>query len=134
MSKGDAVSRAEESNQAVTCASCLAQNEAGESFCRECGAPVGPMTNLDPFQAIQTQGFLFRKSLEGRPKLIVLIGVWILHLPVLVVGLGVAIRLFLNLRSRVEWVFIFAMCGLAYYAFVVLYRITRNYFTLDKKR
>lgn len=92
------------------------------------------MTNLDPFQAIQTQGFLLRKSLEGRPKLIVLLGVWILHLPVLVIGLFVAVHMFLNLRSRAEFVFIFAMAGLAYYAFIVLYRITKNYLTSSKKR
>lgn len=128
------MSHADESNEMVTCASCLAQNEAGESFCRECGAPVGPMTNLDPFQSIQTQGFLFRKSLEGKPKLIVLIGVWILHLPVLVVSVGVAVNLLINLRSRAEFVFIFAMCGLAYYAFIVLYRITKNYLTGGKKK
>jgi hypothetical protein len=91
------------------------------------------MTNLDPIKAIQTEGFLFRKALEGKPKLIVLLGMWILHLPVLVVGIGVAVYLLLNLRSRSEFVFIFAMGGLSYYAFVVLYRVTKNYLTINGK-
>lgn len=92
------------------------------------------MTNLDPVQAIQTEGFLFRKALESRPKLIVLLGIWILHLPVLVVGIGVAVYLLLHLQRPSDFVFIFAMSGLAYYAFVVLYRITKNYFTMSKKK
>ena len=92
------------------------------------------MTNLDPIQTIQTEGFLLRKALSGRPRLIVVLGIWILHLPVLVVGIGVTIHLLLNLRGASDFVFILVMSGLSYYAFVVLYRITKNYLTIGKKK
>ena len=117
---------------AILCVSCLTENRQGEAFCRKCGAPVGAMTNLNPVQTIQTDGFLLRKALEGRPKPVVFLGVWILHLPVLVVGVGMVIYLLINFSELADLVFILAMAGLSCFAFIVLYRITRNYFTANK--
>lgn len=128
------MSRSDKSDRTLTCPSCLTPYLGSESFCSRCGAPIGPMTNLDPIKAIQTEGFLFRKALEGRPKPIVLLGVWILHLPVLVIGVATAVYMWLNLRSLSELVFVFALAGLSYYAFVVLYRITKNYLTANRKK
>jgi hypothetical protein len=128
------VNQSRKVDRTITCPSCLAQNRGVESFCHQCGSPVGPMTNLDPIQTIQTEGFLLRKALAGRPRLIVVLGIWILHLPVLVVGIGVTIHLLLNLRGASDFVFILVMSGLSYYAFVVLYRITKNYSTIGKKK
>ena len=112
----------------------MAQNRTSESVCHECGAPLGTLSNLDPVQVIQTEGFLLRKSLKGRPKPIVLLGVWILHLPILVVGVGAAVYLLVNFRGIADFVFILAMSGLAYYAFLVLYRITKNYLMVGGKK
>jgi hypothetical protein len=128
------VNQSSKAERTITCPSCLARNRGVESFCHECGAPVGAMTNLDPIQTIQTQGFLLRKALVGRPRPIVLLSIWILHLPVLIVGVGVTIHLLLNLRGASDFVFILVMSGLSYYAFVVLYRITKNYLTIGRKK
>ena len=116
-----------------TCLSCLTVNKGSASFCDKCGAPVSATATVDPVQTIQTEGFLLRKSLEGRPKLIVLLGIWILHLPVLVVCAGSAIYLLFDLRGSAELVFVLAFAALACYAFIVLYRITKNYLTAGKK-
>lgn len=128
------MSRSRESERTTTCPSCLKPSAETESFCAECGAPLGDFTNLDPLQTIHTQGFLFRKALEGRPKPIVLAGVWILHLPLLVASIAIALYILLNLRRRSEYIFFFALAGLAYYAFVVLYRITRNYIMAESEK
>ena len=88
---------------------------------------------LDPHQAIKAEAFLFRKALEGRPRLIVLLGVWILHLPVLMFSVGFAIYLLLNGRGFSNFIFFWALVGLSYIAFVILYRITQNYLTIRKK-
>ncbi|MDQ3820267.1 MAG: hypothetical protein M3362_21655, partial [Acidobacteriota bacterium] len=75
--------RRTDGGEEAVCFRCLAVNSGAEAFCRECGAPVGGSATLDPVQTIRAQGFMYRRALEGRPKLIVLVGVWILHLPVL---------------------------------------------------
>ena len=120
-------------DETITCISCLAENRRFEAFCHKCGAPVGTTATLAPLQTIQTEGLLLRKALEGRPKLIVLLGVWILHLPVLVCGVGFAIYFILNQRGFVGFLFFWAMVGLSFFASVVLYRITKNYLTIPKR-
>lgn len=122
-----------ESDETITCVSCLTQNSQADAACRKCGYPIGATANLDPLQTIQTEGLLLRKALEGRPKLIVLLGVWILFLPVLVVGAGGALYFVMNPRSYSDVIFFGALLGLSYIAFLVLYRITRNYLTIPKR-
>jgi hypothetical protein len=70
---------------------------------------------------------MLQKALEGRPKFIVLLGIWILHLPVLVAGVAVVIDLMINVKEGADIVFMAIFTGLSYFAFIVLYRITRNY-------
>jgi hypothetical protein len=121
-----------ERDKKITCVSCLAQNGPFDTFCHECGAPIGRTATLDPIQTIQTEGFLFRKALEGRPKVTVLMGVWILHLPVLLGGVGGAIYIIRYQRGLAAFVFFWALVALSCFAFIVLYRITKNYLTLPK--
>ena len=88
---------------------------------------------LDPIQSINTQGFLFRKALEGRPKPIVLAGLWLIFFPTLLVSLYAATRLILNRTGFADFFFFWVFVGLAYVAFVILYRVTRNYLTARRK-
>lgn len=111
----------------IICPSCLAPNERFAQRCRSCGAPIGTTATLDPIQSISTQGFVFRKALEGRPKPIVLAGLWLMFFPVLLGSLYAATYLMLHRTSFAEFFFFWAFVGLAYVAFVVLYRVTRNY-------
>ena len=122
-----------ESDETITCVSCMTQNRQEDAFCQKCGYPIGATANLDPLQTIQTEGLLLRKALEGRPKPIVLLGVWILFLPVLLVGAGGAIYFVMNPRGYADVIFFGALLGLAYLAFIVLYRVTKNYLTIPKR-
>jgi len=83
---------------------------------------------------IQAEGFLFRKALSGRPKLVVLVGVWIIFFPVLAGGIYTAVRLILNQTGFVYFFFFWVTVGFIYIAAVVLYRITKNYLTIPNKR
>jgi hypothetical protein len=122
------------SNETATCISCLAQISGSEAFCHACGAPVGTTATLDPLQTIQAEGFLFRRALEGRPKPIVLACVWILHLPVFVGGVFAAFYALIYTEVYSGFVFfLFLMC-LASLALAILYRVTKNYLTIPKKR
>ena len=119
--------------ETLTCVSCAAQNRLADTFCHQCGAPISTTATLDPLNTIRINGFLLNKALEGRPKLIVLLGIWILHLPVLVIGIGGAIYYVLNRKRFSDVLFFWALLGLAYVAFVILYRVTKNYLTIPKK-
>lgn len=125
--------RTTNNGETITCVSCLAQNEQFTAFCRQCGAPISATATVDPLQTIQAEGFLLRKALEGRPKPIVFLGIWILYLPVLGAGVGIAIYMILNGRGWANFIFFWAGMGLASFAFVVLYRATKNYLTMRKR-
>lgn len=73
------------------------------------------------------EGFLFRKAVEGRPKPIVLIGIWIIFFPVLILSLYCATQLILNRARALDFFFFWAFIGFVYVASVVLYRVTKNY-------
>jgi hypothetical protein len=108
-------------------------NSRSAEFCRKCGYPIGKVATLDPVQSIQTQGLLFRKATEGRPKRIVLIGIWLCFLPGLVAGVYAAFRLILNPKGFSDFFFFWAAVGLCYIAFIILYRTTKNYITIPEK-
>ena len=95
---------------------------------------MGAVATIDPMQTIQAEGFLFRKATEGRPKPIVLLGIWIIFLPVFGVGVYFAIQLVVNRKNFSDFCFFWGAIGLAYVGFVVLYRTTRNFITLPDKR
>jgi len=121
--------KSETNTDEIICPSCLTPNASFASFCDNCGAPIGTTATLDPIQSINTQGFLFRKALEGRPKPIVLAGLWLIFFPALLGSLYAATHLILNRTRFADFFFFWVFVGVAYVAFVILYRVTRNYLT-----
>ena len=122
------------SDETITCPSCQALNNRRAEFCHKCGAPLGPVATLDPMQTIQAEGFLLRKATEGRPSRIVLIGIWIVFLPCLVGTVYSAIRLLFGERGSFGFFFFWGSIGLSIIAFMILYRVTKNYLTIPKKQ
>jgi hypothetical protein len=121
------------SKEEILCPSCATPNGPFETFCQSCGSPIGATAGLDPIHSISTQGFLFRKAVEGRPKPIVLAGIWIMFFPVLLVSIYGAIRMALNRSGVSDFIFFWAFVGLAYASLVILYRVTKNYLTGPKE-
>ena len=117
----------------TTCPSCQTVNPEFEAFCQKCGAPIGRTATLDPMNVIQAEGHLFRKAIEGRPKPIVLIGIWVAFFPALVGSAGIALVLVVKHENRADFVFFWCFVGLSYMSFVILYRVTRNYLTIPAK-
>ncbi|HWP52843.1 MAG TPA: hypothetical protein VN476_01850 [Pyrinomonadaceae bacterium] len=125
--------KSEANTDEIICPSCLTPNASFASFCDSCGAPIGTTATLDPIQSINTQGFLFRKALEGRPKPIVLAGLWLIFFPALLCSLYAATSLVLNRTRFADFFFFWVFVGFAYVAFVILYRVTRNYLTARRE-
>ncbi len=78
---------------------------------------------------IEAEGFLFRKALDRPPSLIIVIGIWILFMPAGVASALLAIYLILNQQGLANFVFFWAFVAVSYIAFVILYRITKNFVT-----
>ncbi len=115
----------DELSETIICAACSYENPLGADFCEECGSPVSATANLDPIHLIRSQGLLYRKAALGRPKLIALIGMWILLLPgivmipvlVLATGLSGQIIWFYPVFEMLMWVV----------GVVILFRATANF-------
>jgi hypothetical protein len=121
------------SDQQITCPSCQALVDARESFCRECGAPITTTATLDPMGSIHAQGFMLRKAVDGPPKPIVLIGIWIVFLPALAVSVYMAVSLITQQHGLASFVFFWVSVGLAYVSFRILFQVTKNYFSPPRK-
>jgi hypothetical protein len=126
-----------QTNESIICPSCQAVNRRFEAFCRQCGAPIGATATLDPLNVIRAETQLYDKVLESRPKLIVVIGVWLLFFPILLVCLPGAIFLLIEHSSAIGFVAFWFGIILSVVAVVMLYRTTKNYLSpsnLPKKR
>jgi hypothetical protein len=75
------------------CISCLAPNFSDAHFCEKCGAPLDSYAATAPFEQIFAQGHAFRSATTGKPKLVVMIGMWLLFLPSILI-LFVQFRLY----------------------------------------
>ncbi|WP_131990057.1 zinc finger Ran-binding domain-containing protein [Chthoniobacter flavus] len=109
------------SPEGVVCPKCLFSNSATAAFCAACGAPIGMVANVDPLQHIYAEGFGYRSAVDGPPKLIILIGMWLLFGPLAVGAVSMIIAGGRELLSTIPWIAMF-LCSIA-----VLYRVTRNY-------
>ena len=64
------------------CISCLHPNPEEIHFCEKCGAPLDSYASTAPFEQIYSQGHVFRATTHGRPRFIVVLGVWLIFFPV----------------------------------------------------
>src|SRR5215510_6429799 len=114
-------------NPDVRCATCQTLNGRFESFCRNCGSPISATATLTPVSIVQTEGLLFRKALDYPPGPIVLIGIWLLFLPMFVFGVYLAISVIFTQHGLLGFFSFWMLVGMSYIAFMFLYRFTKKY-------
>jgi len=116
----------------LTCPACQARNDRLAIFCHECGAAIGTTATLDPIASIHPQGFLTRKTLDRRPKPIVLIGTWISFLPAFLVSAGFATFAVIDRGGFGEFFVFWTALGVMCLSLAFLYRVTRNFLSPRK--
>ena len=118
------------------CPSCAAVIGPNEIFCPKCSGPASLLSTTDPIQRIQTEGFIYRRAVEGRPKPVVVIGVWLLFFPLLVMGvIGMVGLIVIGAGTGTAGFVIFLLsAAAAYCGFAMIYRVTRNYFKYGKDK
>lgn len=107
------------------CPACLAELTEGCGFCPKCAAPVSPTAAMAPFERIFAEGFIYRRAVAQPRKLIVVIGAWLVFLPLFLSGvIMVGWELIYgntNAIYRLEGIFLAIIGGMG------LYHVTRNY-------
>ena len=113
----------------LLCTSCLFPNVPGTPFCKRCGAAIDFISTIGPLEHIYAEGHAYRQAVEGRPKPIILVGMWLLFLPSL---LGALVIMFSGRHAG--FLFFFLGGGLAWICVTMLYRVTKNFIRRQPQR
>src|SRR5687768_156092 len=111
----------------VVCMSCMTPNDNSDKVCQNCRASLSENSSLDPMQTIQNEGALLRKAVSARPKLIVLLGTWILFVPWIITTIFIEIQILANWDGLPSMVFFLIGVVLFLAAVIIIYKVTRNY-------
>ncbi|MGI8786309.1 MAG: hypothetical protein ACR2HG_00925 [Pyrinomonadaceae bacterium] len=134
MENSDTETRGDFNKGSVLCLSCMKENDDGAIFCKYCNAPLSLTNNPDPLQRLATEGAIYSKAVEGKPKLIVLIGVWVIFFPVLVFSVPMAISIAVGGESgSSSFLMFWLMIISAFFSATMIYKVTKNYFKGDTK-
>jgi len=116
-------------SEAAICPFCLFPNLPEREWCKQCGTPFNTSV-MGPFEAALAEGFVYRGIVRGRPKPIVLITMWVLCLPLVIVGACMILAGFLL------GVLPIILFGLVYIAIPgsILFQVTRNFTTIPKPK
>ena len=106
---------------------CLTPNDASENFCQNCHAAIGDINSLDPVQSIRDEGFLLRKAASGQPRLIVVVGTWILFLPAVIAAIALEISVISNWDGWLSYIIFLVTLAVLIMAVLMLYHVTKNY-------
>ena len=64
------------------CHNCLAQLPPNAHYCRKCNTPASAYAAWDPLMQIESRGDTYCKASSGKPRLISVIGIWLIFGPI----------------------------------------------------
>lgn len=116
------------------CTYCLFPNLPEAPWCKRCGASMTYASIVGPVDAAEVSGFMWRGALRGHPKPFVFVAIWILFFPSLLLNLLMA---FASLMGRfgggLGFVLFWHAVAFAAVAYVMLYRVTRNFLAVPEQ-
>lgn len=115
----------------ISCPNCSAVNNDLAEFCYNCNLKFG--ANLDPMGIIYDEGALLRKAAHNKPKLIVLIGTWLIFLPILLSAIALGIEMAMTGEDASGFIFFWLSAAVAFFSIFFIYQVTNNYFTMKQK-
>ncbi len=107
------------------CPACLAELTAGCGFCPQCAAPVTPTVAISPFERIFSEGYIYRQAVAAPRKLIVVIGIWLVFLPVFLSGVMMLVRH--AFFREMPMLHVFGAVFATLIGGLGLFQVTRNY-------
>ena len=125
------------SDEKIVCTSCHAHNTPAAVFCRRCGAPISFISTIGPMETLYAEGFAYRQALQGRPKFVVVLGIWLVFFPAFlgfVGGMFLILGGFIVIGGPAAFIFFALFAGLSAICAVMIYRVTRNFLTIPKRQ
>src|SRR6185295_18321067 len=118
----------------ITCPSCQTVNDQLEVFCRECGTPLVRPTRFASLDVVQAEDPVRPKVRPRRPRLVVVLGLWLLGFPILVLNVIPVLMVVADPDYRNPSTFMPFWLGVAIVCLIVfaLYRVTKNYLTIPQ--
>ncbi len=113
-----------EGEEKLLCCCCMFPNESSVYFCSNCGAPLGWFSTIGPFESVFSEGYIVRRAIENPHSALILIGVWLIFLPLLLYS---PVLFFAREMSNPVLGAILFLLSTA-----ILYKVTRNYFKASK--
>jgi hypothetical protein len=123
-----------ENENLILCPSCGTTIDPRFARCPSCNFAIGTSAGLDPVGSIHDEGRMWVKATEvKRPKPIVVIGVWLIFLPMLVGSAAVALNILTegSGSGAAQFVFFWIGVGLSILSLVFLIKMTGNYLRKD---
>ena len=125
----------EEPENSILCPSCCKSSPEDADFCRHCRSPISSYAATGPFESIFAEGAAYREAINKPRKPIMLIGIWLIFLPISFLGLPALYTLFsLESFSQLKsldsefWITDFIPVFGSLFAIYVLFVTTKNYF------
>lgn len=63
------------------CPHCVEPLGPLDRFCPNCSAPASALVSMDPMGRIYTTGWAYRQAVAGKPRLMALVGMWLIFCP-----------------------------------------------------
>jgi Double zinc ribbon len=114
--------------EAELCTACLFPNLPESKWCKRCGAPMSSSVMFLMPDAARAVGFVYRRAVETRPKLVVVFGIWLHFFPTFVVNSLTILGMFGRGRGFLGLAAYLVAVGGTVISASMLYRVTRNYF------
>lgn len=118
--------------ETFACFSCMRPNEYYRKICKFCNAPISQTSSSDPLQMAYGEGMAYRKAAEGKPKLLVVVGVWIIFFPTFIIAAFSVLDTVMYGAGTMGLVLFWVMLVVGGFCSVMLYRVTRNYFAMEE--
>jgi len=112
--------------ECMVCPSCLNQNPFHVDYCEDCGAPLSPTVNFDPYKRIASQGWLYRTASSEARRRITVIGMWLIFGPM--IGAILSFAYLIDYKNSKSWLVLVGLLVLCAIPAIILFKTTRNYF------
>ena len=117
-------------DERIVCPHCIQPIGRFDHFCPHCGGPVTAHASIDPLGQVYAAGHGYRSATSGRPRFVVLLGMWLIFGPQLAVFLYVLCALCCGPRGDVTAGGILGLAvvfGLGALYAAILWKVTSRY-------
>ena len=104
---------------------CMTRNEASDNFCKNCRVGLGKTSSPAPRKTIRDEEI----PVLGRPRIVTLLGGWVLFFPLIIGTIIGVIELILNWDDFGSYVLFLTGIAVVLLGAIILYNHTRGYLT-----